>query len=103
MDINNFKEKLRSYSKEDIIFTNHTRIRALMREIDLEEVKENIINPVRLVYFREQNSQREKEHKYECYFSYSKNYCHKYVLTINGKIIIVTIININRDWQRSIK
>lgn len=103
MNIDNFKEKLKGYNKESIIFTHHTEIRALMRDINLEEVKNNIINPIKLVYFKEQKSEKDKEYKYECYFSYSKNYCHKYVLTTNGKIIIVTVISINRDWQRSIK
>lgn len=103
MDINTFKEKLKSYDKKHIFLTNHAKIRALMRNIDLEEVKNNIINPVKLVYFKEQKSEKEKEYKYECYFSYSKNYCHKYILTTNGKVIIVTVISINRDWQRSIK
>ena len=46
---------------------------------------------------------KDNERKFECYFAYSKNYCHKYILVINGKIIIVTIIDINRDWQKMIK
>ena len=42
------------------------------------------------------------EEKYNCYFSYSNKLCHRYILTINSKIIIVTIIKINRDWQKII-
>jgi len=103
MNINNFKKKLKNYSKRDIIITYHAKIRAFVRDINLEEVKENITNPYKLVYFKEQKSEKEDEHKYECYFNYSKDHCHKYVLITNGKIIIVTIININRNWQRSIK
>jgi len=103
MKIEELKEKLTSYKKSDIIFTEHAEIRALVRNMDLEEVKENIVNPKRLVTFREKESRKSNEKKFECYFVYSKNYCHKYVLTINGKIIIVTIIDINRDWQRTIR
>ena len=103
MEIDNLKEKLKGYSKDNIIITYHAQIRALERNIDLEEVKKNIINPSKLVYFKEQKPERKNEYKYECYFSYSKNYCHKYILTTNGKVIIVTIISINREWQRSIK
>jgi len=103
LNLSDFKEKLKSYRKEDIIITYHAKIRALMRNINLEEVKENIVNPVKLFYSKKLESERKSEQKYECYFNYSKRHCHKYILTINSKIIIVTIININRGWQRSIR
>ncbi|MGY4884335.1 MAG: hypothetical protein ACP5NZ_02025 [Nanobdellota archaeon] len=101
--VNELKEKLEKHKKSDIIITEHAEIRALERDIDLDEVKENIVNPIRLVYAKELDAQKEGEFKYECYFNYSKGYCHKYILTTNSKVIIVTIININRDWQRSVK
>jgi len=50
MNLDKLKEKLKRYRKSDIIFTTHAEIRALGRGIDLEEVKENIINPEKLVY-----------------------------------------------------
>ena len=103
MELEEFKTKLRKYKKEDIIFTKHAEIRALGRGIELEEVKENIINPVKLVYARELNGDHKDEEKFECYFNYSKNYSHKYVISLNRKVIIITIININRDWQGMIK
>ena len=102
-DINNFKKRLKNYRKKDIVITYHAKIRALVRNIDLEEVKNNIVNPIKLVYVKKLESTKEEEFKYECYFNYSKKYCHKYILVIDGKIIIVTIININRDWQRNIR
>ena len=69
---------------------------------NLEEVKENIINPSRLVYAKKQETQKQGEEKYDCYFAYSKHLYHRYILTINRKMIIVTIIKINRDWQKAI-
>ena len=69
----------------------------------MEEVKNNIINPEKLVYIFKQKAKKSNEEKYECYFAYSGNYCHKYILTINSKVIIVTIININRNWQKMLK
>ena len=54
MDLEKLKEKLNSYSKEDIIITNHAEIQAIFREIELDEVIENILNPEKLVYFEEQ-------------------------------------------------
>ncbi|MBU0957733.1 MAG: hypothetical protein KKF56_02885 [Nanoarchaeota archaeon] len=103
MDLENFRIKLRSYRKEDIIITDHAEVRAILREIDLEEIRNNIINPDKLVYVEEQKADKLNEEKYGCYFAYSEKYCHKYVLVINRKVIIVTIIIINRDWQKAIK
>lgn len=102
MNLEQLKEKLKSYKKEDIIFTSHAELQAFTRQIDLEEVKENIVNPTKLVYAKEQKAKKECEEKYDCYFSYSKNIYHRYILTLNRKIIIVTIIKINRDWQKAI-
>src|SRR3989339_828052 len=54
-EVKRLKEKLNKYKKSDIIFTTHAEIRAFGRGIDLEEVKENIINPARLVYVKMQD------------------------------------------------
>jgi hypothetical protein len=101
-EIDKLKEKLKGYSKERIIITHHAEIQAIVRDMDLEEVKENIINPLKLVYVKKQETFRENEEKYDCYFAYSRHLYHRYVLTLNGKILIVTIIKINRDWQKAI-
>jgi len=98
MELSQLKEKLSQYKKSDIIITNHAEIQAFTRDVDLEEVKENIINPGKLVFYKKQDAKE----KYDCYFAYSKNLYHRYVLTLNRKIIIVTIIKINRDWQKAI-
>ena len=103
MDLDKLKERLKKYKKSEIIFTTHAEIRALGRGIDLEEVKENIVKPERLVYAKKTNAKYRGEKKYECYFAYSKMYCHKYALTLNRKVIIITIININRDWQKMLR
>ncbi|MBS3073122.1 hypothetical protein J4477_04770 [Candidatus Pacearchaeota archaeon] len=103
MDLEKLKKRLSAYKKEDIIFTTHTKIRALARNMNLEEVRNNIINPEKLVFYREQKAENVDEEKYECYFAYSENHCHEYVLVLNRKIIIVTIIDINRNWQKIIQ
>jgi len=46
MDLKKLKEKLRKYKKEEIIITNHAELQAFVREINIEEVKKNITNPV---------------------------------------------------------
>ena len=103
MNIEELKEKLRQYKKEDIIVKEHAKIQSIIRGIDLEEVKNNIINPNKLVYAEEQVPEEPNEKKYDCYFAYSKLLCHRYILTVNRKVIIVTIIKINRDWQKIVE
>ncbi|MEM4331038.1 MAG: hypothetical protein QW273_03465, partial [Candidatus Pacearchaeota archaeon] len=93
---------LKNYKEEDIILTKHAEFQAFVRNVSLKDIKENILNPSRLVYARQQESKKENEEKYDCYFAYSKHFYHRYVLTLNRKIIIVTVIKINRDWQKAI-
>ena len=93
------KGKLREYRKEDIIITNHAKEQAIFRSVDLEEIKENIINPKRLSFAGKQEAQKEGEEKYDCYFGYSNTLCHRYILVINGKCVVCTVIKINRRWQ----
>ncbi len=102
MDLDSLKKKLRGFKDKNIIITNHAELQAFVRDIDINEVKKNIRNPEKLVYAKEQDSIKEDEEKYDCYFAYSKHLYHRYVLIIDGKIIIVTIIKINRDWQKAI-
>ena len=58
MNLSELKERFRKYQKRDIVITRHAELQALVREIDLEEVKENIINPVILVYIRQQKAEK---------------------------------------------
>ena len=79
IDLEKFKEMLAKYGEEDIIFTSHAEIRALFRNIDLDEIKNNILNPEKLANVIGD----ERKEKYECYFAYSRTHCHKYVLALN--------------------
>lgn len=99
MDLQELKNALSSYKKEEIIITTHAIQQAIFRNIDLEEIKENIINPIRLTQFKEQRSLNENEKKLDCYFVYSKTQCQRYVLVMKNKCIVCTVIKINRRWQ----
>lgn len=102
MEINELKIKLSKYKKEEIIISKHAELQAFVRNVDLEEVKDIVVNPVKLVYAKKQEAKYKNEEKYDCYFAYSRHLYHRYALTINRKIIIVTIIKINRGWQKAI-
>ena len=103
MDLDIFKQKLGEYSKSEIIITNHAKGQAEVRQINLDEVKENILHPDKLVFAEEQEAKGSKEKKYNCYFAYTEDYYHRYIMVLNGKILIVTIISINRKWQWAIE
>ncbi len=47
---NHVIEKFKNYKREDIIITDHAEEQAIFRNISLSEIKENIINPKRLVF-----------------------------------------------------
>ena len=96
-------KKLKKYKKEDIIITSHAKDQAIFRSIDMDEVKENIINPKRLEFVRKQKAEKDGEEKYDCYFGYSKTQCQRYILVINGKCIVCTVIKINRRWQHIVE
>ena len=72
------------------------------RKKSIEEVKENILNPEKLAYFELQETHNPNKEKYNCYFAYSDKFAHRYILILNQKIIIATIIKIQRDWQKTI-
>lgn len=91
-------EKLKSFNINQIIITKHAKIRMIQRQINKEEILNNIINPKRLEY-----AIKETEEKFDCYFIYSKTQCHRYILVIKNNIIIVTVIKINRRWQKMIE
>jgi hypothetical protein len=103
MDLEKLKSKLRTYRREEIIVTRHAVLRARIRKIHLEDIKENIVNPEKLVFAEQQTAQKEGEKKYNCYFAISKEVSHRYVLVTDGKVIIVTIIWINKNWQKIVE
>ena len=103
MDLDWFKKELGKYDKSEIIVNKHAREQAEVRQINLEDVKQNILHPDKLVFVEEQEAQNKGERKYNSYFAYSDNYYHRYIMVLNGKLLIVTIIGINRNWQRAIE
>jgi hypothetical protein len=105
--VKNYKDiviqKLKKFTRDDIDFTPHAMLRARVRGLDPEEIKKNIINPKRLYHAEKQKAKKKGEEKYNCYFGFSKTQVHRYVIVINKKIEIVTVIKINRRWQRKVE
>lgn len=77
--VNELKLKLAKYNVNEIIISKHAIERAIFRSIDLEEVKQNIINPIRLIYAVKQEAFKINEEKFDCYFDYGKNKYQRYI------------------------
>ncbi|HLD04327.1 MAG TPA: hypothetical protein VJG90_01275 [Candidatus Nanoarchaeia archaeon] len=100
--VSTLKEKLKTYTKESIVFTTHAYEQAVFRGLNIDDIKENIINPERLAYAKQQPAQYPNEEKYDCYFGYTPLYCHRYVLVLGKKCIVCTVIQIHRKWQEAL-
>lgn len=55
---------------------------------------------MRLVFAEKQKATGANEEKYNCYFKYSNTLAHRYVIVINAKVVVVTVIKIRKKWQR---
>ncbi|MCK4326863.1 MAG: hypothetical protein KAW41_00115 [Candidatus Diapherotrites archaeon] len=95
-------KKLKGLQQGSIVFTTHAALQAKVRQVSLEEVEKNLLSPRRLRYAERQAS-RKGESKYNCYFGYSRTMVHRYVIVINAKAVVVTIIKIKKRWQRRIE
>ena len=94
-------KRLKKFTKKDIVITKHALIRIKQRQINEEEIIENIINPKRLKYAVKEEARLKGEDKFDCYFGYTKTLCHRYVIIIkDDKVVVVTVVKINRRWQR---
>jgi len=92
--------KLKQFHRQDIIISKHALVRIVQRQIDKEEIIENIINPKRLEYAIREKADRKDEEKFDCYFGYGKRLCHRYVIVIKNNVVVVTVVKINRVWQK---
>ena len=93
-------EKLKKYTKDDIIMSTHGIKQTIIRPVSVEDITENLLNPKRLSYAFEEQAERAGEEKFLCYFRYSRRFCHCYVIVINAKVLVVTAYIINRRWQK---
>ncbi len=96
-------DKLKRFNREDIIISDHALIRLKQRQISEAEIIENIINPKRLQYAIKQEPNHSGEEKFDRYFNYSKTQCHRYVIVIKNKVVVVTVVKVNRRWQKIVE
>ncbi len=93
---------LKKFKKEDILFDDHARMQSAIRGIDRGEVTLNLLNPSKLFFAREQEAREANERKFDCYFIISKRWAHRYVIVINGKLLVITVIKVRKKWQKKV-
>ncbi len=92
-------ENLRKYKVKDIVFTKKGIEEQLtIRRLTKEEIIENLTNQKRLVFAdkQERTFQGKKDTRYNCYFLFSKSKAHRYVLSFNDKLKVLTAIPLGR-------
>lgn len=102
VNLSELKNKLSSYALDNILISKHALLRAGLRNFDILDIKKTINNPFNLYYFEEQKANFSNEKKFNCYFRHSKKYCHRFIIIINGKCIICTVIKINIKVQKGV-
>lgn len=93
---------LKRFKKEDILFDDHARMQSAIRGIEREDVIHTLLNPSKMFFAREQQARGENERKFDCYFSISKRWAHRYVIVINRKLLVITVIKIRKKWQKKV-
>jgi hypothetical protein len=95
-------ELLKRFKEGEVFFDDHARMQSAIRGIDREEVVQNLLNPSKMFFAREQEARGENERKFDCYFGVSKRWAHRYVIVINGRLLVITVIKVRKKWQKKV-
>jgi hypothetical protein len=102
----NFREqvlkKLATLKRGDIIITPHAGMRAAQRNIEMEEIYSNLLNPSKLA-FAEYEGEAKHGKKYCCYFDTSKKRFNLYVIVINNNLAVVTVFEAKKKLQKRVE
>ncbi|MDI3544560.1 MAG: hypothetical protein PWQ28_841 [Candidatus Woesearchaeota archaeon] len=105
-DIEELKNKLKSYSEKDIIFNEpHFTQQLILREGNKKDVIENILNPERLVHSDPEEG-KYGDIKHRLYFKISNTRTMILPVIFDDKkqsLYIITYIMRYRPWQKTIK
>ena len=94
------KEKVKKYSKDQIIFTKFHIINWLCKRNNstIDNMKEEVLNLKHLTFTEKQQVEFEgkKENRFRCYFLYSNNKGRCYVLKFDEQIKVITVFPLGR-------
>ena len=94
------KEKVKKYTKDQIIFTKSRILDWLCKRNNttVEKMKEEVLDLNDLTFTERQQVEymTEKEERFRCYFIYSNNRGRCYVLKCDNRIKIITVFPLGR-------
>jgi hypothetical protein len=94
------KEKVKKYSKDQVIFTKSRILDWLCKRnnITVDKMKDEVLNLKNLTFTQKQQIEHngEKEERFRCYFVYSNNRGRCYVLKFDKQIKIITVFPLGR-------
>ncbi|MBS3172594.1 hypothetical protein J4438_03370 [Candidatus Woesearchaeota archaeon] len=99
MDLEQLKNNLKNYKKEEIIFKRHALNSIALRGSSKEFIIEHLLNPVKLVDFEEQGLDK---YKLIFYISNSKTMILPVVLK-EKRLYILTFIMRYRAWKKLVE
>ncbi len=103
-DLKKIKDKLKSYSKNDIVFSNHAKLQIILREGNQEFVVSQILNPKNLIDVVV--DKKENNLKYVLIFKISNSKTMKLPVILDKKgkkeLYIITYIMRYRKWKKII-
>lgn len=106
-DIEKLKEKLKSYSKQDVEFNEpHFTYQLEAREGNRKEVMENLLNPEKLVYsYQETGKHGDIVHCLHFRISSTRTIRLPVIFDRNGKksLYIITYVMRYRTWQSRVR
>ncbi len=105
MEIAELKTLLKGYGRNEIKFGPHSELRAIERDVNTEEVIDNLTKPDRLVDFEEQQAKNSQERKFRLYFKMSNSSFLVIIAVLkpNHHIEVLTVFNRWRKLHRTIK
>ncbi len=105
-----FLKLLKKHRPEDIVETDHAAFSRQRRGIKKMRIVADLFDPGSLrfvkeepfteVHLRTQGSQNYR--KFLCFYSKNREIAHKYVICLNEKIYIITVLPISKRWQRHV-
>jgi len=94
-----FKDLIKKYSKNDVIFTSHAKFRLLDKTFEANFVIDKLFETSKLLY-----EEYQKERKtYKLIYEHSKDFFFVIIVNLNEKIMIVTFYKTNKKIQKLIK
>ena len=88
-------QRLRLMKREEIEVSEYAKRRAAFRQIDLEDVYDNLLNPVRLQWVQRQEVNGEE--RFNCYFVYKRRALRCVIKVEEEALRVINVIK-QRKW-----